>query len=187
MKFYKFLFFSVVMFYLVGCSGNPIPKVYGYYRIDLPEHSYRQIDSIMPFTFNISTHAVITPDDQGSWWNIDYPQWNARIHFSYMPIDRDILQVAIEESRTLAYEHTVKANSIINNPYSDDTARVYGLLYEITGNAASPIQFFLTDSVNHFLRGALYFDNLPNADSIAPVSTFVYQDMIEMIESLRWK
>ena len=175
---------------LAACTHETTPKPYAYYRIDLPEHAYKPVeeDTVLPFSFEMSRYAEITPyRNHKGWINVDYPQWKARIHCSYMRIEQDTLAVLVEENHTLAYKHTLKANAIFENLYADTTTRVYGILYEITGNAASPAQFFMTDSLHHFLRGSLYFNNLPNADSIAPVCDFVYQDMIHLIETLHWK
>ena len=104
-----------------------------------------------------------------------------------MPLDLDSFIVVTEDSRRLAYKHTIKANSIIENYYENDTTKVYGVLFKISGNAASPVQFFITDSVKNFLRGALYFNNIPNYDSIMPVADYVQEDIERLIESMHWK
>ena len=73
------------------------------------------------------------------------------------------------------------AEAITEQPYGNPEHKVYGILYDIKGDAASPIQFMLTDSVHHVLRGALYFDAVPNKDSIAPVLNYVRKDIIRML------
>ena len=172
---------------LFACGKRQNPKPYEYFRIDLPEHEYVKM-SQREYDFQMSKYAELTPyEGQVEGINIDYKAINGRIHLSYLPLDVDTFQVVSEECRTLAYKHSIKANAIIENYYSNDTTKVYGVLYKITGNAASPIQFFITDSVKHFLRGALYFNNLPNYDSISPVADYINQDIIYLIETLRWK
>jgi len=60
--------------------------------------------------------------------------------------------------------------------------------YNIKGaDAASTYQFYLTDSTSNFLRGALYFDLVPNNDSLSPVIDFLKADIEQMITSFRWK
>ncbi|MDR1543030.1 MAG: gliding motility lipoprotein GldD [Prevotellaceae bacterium] len=180
------LIFAAILFF--ACGNKPQPKRYEYFRIDLPEHKYWTNNSQQQYSFEMSDYATISPyigDGQGI--NIDYQRINGRIHLTYLPIDIDTFQVVAEECRKLAYEHSIKANAIIANYYDNDTAKVYGALYKITGNAASPVQFFITDSTRHFLRGALYFNNLPNYDSIYPVAEYVNQDIVHLIETLRWK
>jgi gliding motility-associated lipoprotein GldD len=70
----------------------------------------------------------------------------------------------------------------------DDERRIYGVLYEIKGaEAASTLQFYVTDSLSHFLRGALYFNVSPNNDSLAPVIDFIEEDIRHMIGTLNWE
>jgi gliding motility-associated lipoprotein GldD len=154
----------------------------------LPAHKYSPNLSQKRYNFEMSDYAKISQYiGEGEGINIDYPKINGRIHLTYFPIDVDTFQVVSEECRTLAYKHSIKANAIIENYYENDTAKVYGVLYKITGNAASPVQFFITDSTKHFLRGALYFNNLPNYDSIFPVAEYINEDIVHLIETLRWE
>jgi len=90
-------------------------------------------------------------------------------------------------ARALAYKHTLKADAITEKVFIKPEQNVYGTVYEISGNAASSLQFFLTDSTNHYLRGALYFNAEPNKDSLAPLIDFVREDIIVLIESFEWK
>jgi gliding motility-associated lipoprotein GldD len=93
----------------------------------------------------------------------------------------------MEDARSLAYKHTVKADAIDERIFSNSEKKVYGVLYDIRGNSASSIQFFLTDSTKHYIRGALYFRVEPNKDSLAPAVDFFTKDVIEFIESFEWK
>lgn len=182
-----FLLFSLL---LAGCS-SPSPKPYAYFRIDLPEHAYTTYDSTYPpCVMQTSKFAEVqyknSRDANSEWLDIVYPQLNARVYCNYAPIRSNFRQLS-EDSRNLVYKHTIRADAIIEHPFENPDARVYGILYEITGNAASPLQFVLTDSTHHFLRGSLYFNNTPNADSIAPVASYIEQDIQHLIESLHWK
>lgn len=167
---------------------NNTPKPYGYFRIDLPTHSYTVFDSItLPYTFEKSTHSYMQPNKHiHDWTNIVYPTLNAVVYISYKPLN-DNLQRLSNESRELAYKHSIRADAIYEKTYENSDQKVYGVLYELTGNTASTLQFVLTDSIQHFLRAALYFENRPNADSIAPVAEYVKQDIQHLIESFRWK
>lgn len=190
MKKSSILVLLITALVVAACTKVTMPRPYAYFRIDLPEPSYHPVeqDTVLPISFEVSDYAEISTYRQhDDWINVDYPQWNARIHCSYMHINRDTFAIASEESRDLAYKHTMKANAIYENRYENDTNKVYGILYEITGNAASPIQFYMSDSCKHFLRGSLYFNNLPNSDSVAPVCEFILNDMLHLVETLRWK
>ena len=177
---------------LTSCGKTPQPKPYSYFRIDLPEHEYVVSTDLGPYSIEKSTHCH--PDksdnahatDADEWINLVYPSINAKIHLSYKRINKSTFQQVTEECHSLAYKHTVRADAIQESYYSNDTTRVYGILYEMKGNAASPAQFYVTDSVHNFLRGSLYFNHTPNADSIAPAANYVLQDMIHMIETLKW-
>ena len=140
--------------------------------------------------FDIHKEAFIISDKEGiqeaCWYNIYYPKFKATIHLSYKVIDNNLNEM-IEDSRTLVYKHTVKASDIQEFPVLNDSLDVYGLVYELEGEAASLMQFYLTDSVNHFMRGALYFNVVPNHDSLAPISAYIKHDIKELVNSFDWK
>ena len=178
---------------LAGCGKKAQPKPYGYFRIDLPEREYVVDSELGPYSVERSAHSHLDKSDKthatdaDEWINVVYPSINAKIHLSYKRIDKSTFQKVVEECHSLAYKHTVRADAIQESYYGNDTTRVYGILYEMKGNAASPSQFYVTDSVRNFLRGSLYFNHTPNADSIAPAANYVLQDMIHMIETLEWR
>ena len=177
---------------LVGCGKKAQPKPYGYFRIDIPEHEYVEANNLGPYSIEKSRHCHPDTTDNthateaDEWINLVYPTLNAKIHLSYKRINESTFQQVTEESHSLAYKHTVRADAIQESYYGNDTTHVYGILYEMKGNAASPAQFYVTDSVHNFLRGSLYFNHIPNADSIAPAANYVLQDMIHLIETLEW-
>jgi gliding motility-associated lipoprotein GldD len=105
---------------------------------------------------------------------------------SYKPIAGNLRELS-EETRGLVYKHSIKADNIIETAFQNNERRVYGILYDLKGNTASNLQFVITDSNRHFIRGALYFDNVPNKDSIAPVAEYIRRDMIRFMESFSWK
>ena len=171
-----------------GCKENYVPKPRGYFRIDFPEKTYQKYDSICSYVFEYPEYAVIEPENQDKpcWINISFPKFNAKIHISYIPV-KENLGVLLEDTYSLAYKHTQKADAISTIPVSIPEKNVYGLIYQIKGNAASSRQFYLTDSIRHYLRGALYFSEVPNKDSLAPVIDFISKDIDKMIESFHWK
>jgi len=173
-----------------SCGSDPIPKPTAYYRIDLPEKEYREVDSIpFPFSFELPKYAQVNLErsrKDPNFLNIDYPRYAARLHLSYKAIDTNANQL-LEDARSLVYKHVVKAQDIQENLVINQDERVYGTYYEIEGNAASGAQFYLTDSTKHFIRGALYFSVEPNYDSLAPVQDFLKEDIERMIESFRWE
>ena len=176
-----------------SCGGDDdtiAPKPRGYYRIDFPEKKYVLFDSACPFTFEIPAYSNVEPDRNARaepcWINLNFPKFQGTLHLSYKPVNNNI-QSYLEDTYTLASKHQIKASGIEEQLVSKDSDKVYGLIYQIKGNAASSVQFFLTDSVNHFIRGALYFNAVPNTDSIAPVVEFIEKDIEHMITTFRWK
>ncbi len=180
----------VISIFTISCGSDTLPKPTGYFRIDLPEKVYTKIDSIpFPFSFELPQYGIVNlkrTKENPNFFNVDFGKFGARVHFSYLKVDTNIAQL-LEESRSLAYKHTIKAQEINEILIRVPNKRLYGTLYSIKGNAASGSQFFLTDSTNHFLRGALYFNATPNADSLGPVENFIEKDINHFIESFEWK
>ncbi|SFE23745.1 gliding motility lipoprotein GldD [Thermophagus xiamenensis] len=189
MKANIFLLWLVVIFLAVACNNTYPPKPRGYFRIALPPKEYVPIDTLLPYSFERPVYSKIVPHQGYSepyWIDLLFPQFKAQVHFSYKPIEKNLYQL-FEDNRELAFKHTVKADAIKERLFEAPEKEVYGILYEIKGNTASPIQFFVTDSVRHFLRGSLYFDVVPNKDSIAPVLNFIKEDLTHLIETITWR
>ncbi len=178
-----------------SCDPDPeeqaiIPKPRAYPLITFPEHKYKVHDSLCPYAFETPVYSVVLADKGGNsepcWINIVYPQFKAALHVSYKVVDNNLDQY-LQDSREFAMKHVVKANGLEENPVIRDSAKVYGLMYDIKGNAASNLQFYLTDSTKHFLRGSLYFNVAPNIDSLEPVINFLKEDIIHLIQTFEWQ
>ncbi len=177
---------------LSSCANDYTPKPRGYFKIDLPKKAYQTYNSSSPYSFDFPAYAQILSDVAKNakpyWIDVVYPQFNGRIHISYQSItSKKEFNELIEDARTFAFKHTVKATSIDESVISYPDKKVYGIYYSIDGNTASSIQFFLTDSTKNYLRGALYFNEQPRLDSIQPVLDFIEKDIKVMIKSFRWK
>lgn len=181
-----------VLLSLIACSNNDYtPKPRGYFRIDLPDHQYRSFDTTFPFTFEYPVYTRIRtkgPDlNKKYWFNITYPDYNGTVYFSYKTVNSNLGEL-INDSHEFVDKHIPKASAIDERIIADRKREVFGISWEISGSgAASPYQFILTDSTTHFLRGALYFRNKPNNDSLAPVINFVKEDMHHFMNTLKWK
>jgi gliding motility-associated lipoprotein GldD len=190
----KGLLFLLVILLFAACSGNHdySPKPRGYFRIVFPEKAYQPYVSNCPFTFEYPKYAVIEPDRNANakpcWLNMQFPQFKGILHLSYEHIlSKKEFDELVEDAHKLSFKHTVKATSIDQGVISYPERKVYGIYYSIDGNAASSVQFYLTDSTKNYIRGALYFSSEPKLDSIQPVLTFVKKDVDVMIKSFRWK
>lgn len=187
---YKFITIVLLTTILFGCKQNYTPKPRGYFRIDLPEKEYRTTPNELLYSFEYSKYSFLQEHSNSPkkhyWINIVYPKLNAKVHLSYKPVENSI-NAYTEDAREFVYKHTIKADAISETPYVNIEKKVYGLMYEIKGDAASNSQFYITDSVNHFLRGALYFNAVPNKDSLAPVINYINADIKHIIETFNWK
>jgi len=180
----KFLLIGLIAI-LSSCSENYSPKPLGYFRIDLSEKEYQIFDSNCPYQFLSPKNVKIINGKNNCWYNIYYPSHDATIYLTYKMLDSNLASI-VEESHKLAYDHAVRSDGIIEKVYVNEEKQVYGVLYDIHGNSASNLQFFVTDSTNHFLRGSLYFNTVPNSDSLQPVKDYIKKDLQTLIESLKW-
>ena len=185
------LLVGVLFLFLAACDQTYTPKPRGYFRIDLPKHVYKDFDSTFPYAFEYPAYAVLGPDpfatEEAYWMNIDFPEFAGRIHLSYKEVDDNLVEY-LEDSRQFVMKHIPKASGINDSLILDRDRKLYGLIYYIDGmGAASPCQFFVTDSSKHFVRGALYFDVVPNNDSLAPVIDFLKKDIEHLLATFTWK
>lgn len=192
-KTVKYFFYFCIFLLIAACGSDGdfySPKRKAYFRIDFPKKSYTTYDSICPFIFDVPKYAVVMPDKDAKaepcWLNIVFPKYKATIHITYKRVDKN-LSAYLEDSHTLAVKHQVKASGLEEEMVVKDSVKVYGLIYNIEGNAASSLQFYLTDSTTNFLRGSLYFMSRPNADSLDPILAFIKEDIHRMIQSFKWK
>lgn len=185
------LILSLLLLLGTACRHEAIPKPRGYFRIDLPEKAYKTYSADCPFSFEFPDYSEVRIhkgfNSQPCWIDVCFDEFNAQINISYFDLNDTNLTRFLDDSRGFAYKHTIKADAINEQLYLSDEKKVFGSLFEIKGNAASSLQFHLTDSTDHFFRGALYFNCPPNKDSLAPVVDFLKPDIIHMIETFHWK
>ncbi len=191
---YKFFVLLWIIFTLVSCGGKVdySPKPKGYNRIDLPPHEYQQLIENHPYTFEYSKSAIVQPDTFGKsephWIIIYYPDYEARIQLTYKPLNGDLtkLQKHIEDAYKLASKHQVKAYS-----QEEQVARLKNgkkaVIIQIEGEVPSHMQFYVTDTSRHFLRGAVYLMEPTLNDSLRPVVDYMKQDCMHLLETLSWK
>lgn len=189
---HNILFILFFLFVIVaGCNKKaPHPKPRGYFRIALPQKEYIRLDSSLSYSFEYPVYAKPAQDYLTSrhheWINLYFPQFKGTIHLTYNPLDNN-LRDYINDSHEFVHKHIPKASAINTKTYVNDSANVYGLVFQIRGTStATPFQFYLTDSINHFIRGALYFHTNPNNDSLAPVIDFIEEDITHLVETFQW-
>jgi gliding motility-associated lipoprotein GldD len=190
MKRWPELILLLIIMLLGSCGSGEddfMPKPRGYFRIELPPRDYQSLDIDCPYTFEYNSSAQWQKNRRACWGDVYYPDLKGRLQLTYKQANADNLETLLEEGRKLAYEHTVKAAGIEEKVFDDPDAEVYGIFYNIQGEAATNIQFFMTDSANHFLRGVMYFYAEPNVDSLRPVNDYMKGEIVHLIETLQWK
>ena len=191
MRYSYWIVLAFILSITVSCEDPVYPKPRAFHRIDLANATYKQYKTSCPFTFEYNHLAKLDytriPKEATCWFNLHYPQLKSRVHFSYHEITRDSLMRVTEDARRMAMEHIPKAQDIREDLIIDTVADVYGVIYDFEGSTATNMQFFITDSSNHFIRAAMYFEVAPNPDSIAPVEAYIKKDMYRFIETFSWK
>lgn len=191
MKNTLYLYISLTIL-LGSCNGDYLPKPKGFNRIDLPEREFALLSDNYPYTFEHSTHSRIEADefnpDESSWINLHYENMEAKVHLTYKPIEgkEANLKSYLNDAISLTSKHQVKAYGIEENVLK--TPHGYtGVVAELTGEVPTQFQFFVTDSTQHFLRGALYFNVANKNDSLMPVIEYIKTDMMHLINTLEFK
>jgi gliding motility-associated lipoprotein GldD len=170
---------------IVSCKKEVLPKPASHLRLDYPVANYAQFDNQCPFSFEINDDAIIKGEKECG-FTISYPKMRATIYLTYKPVNGDI-NTLLRDAQKLTYEHVIKADDILEQPYVNPQKKVFGMFYQVDGNAATNSQFYATDSVQHFVTGSVYFYSKPNFDSIMPAASYIKNDMQHLLETLKWK
>ena len=183
----KYCSILLLVFFVVACNNNYTPKPRGYLRIDLPEKKLTSSNiKGHLFSFNHPSYSHLNYNENNSaWFDLTFDKFNGTLHMSYLKVNNNLNEYT-EDSRKLAYKHAQKAEAITEQQFVNDSMRVYGMVYTFEGATATPLQFYLSDSTAHFVRGALYFNTAMN-DSIKPISDFIKDDVYQIIETWRWE
>lgn len=175
-----------VIFSVFSCKDEVLPKPASYLRLDYPEAKYVSFENnSTPFAFEMNSDAVIKGGKDFG-FTITYPKMKATIYLTYKPVNNNINKL-LRDAQKLTYEHVIKADDILEQPYLNSSKKVYGMFYQVNGNAATNSQFYATDSTKHFVTGSVYFYAKPNYDSIMPAASYVRNDMQRLMETLKWK
>lgn len=174
-----------------GCKQEKdFPKPKGYFRIDLPEHTYMHFNDSCPYSFDIPEYAIVlnkpnTPADV-CMKNIYFPYFKATLYCTYIPLNNNFYE-ASKFSQDIVYEHRSMASGIKEQEFINYDKNIYGNAYTLEGDVACNFLFYLTDSTKHYFAGSLYFETIPNFDSLQPVVNFIREDVMKMIETFEFK
>ncbi len=140
---------------VLSCNDEVVVKPNAMLRLEYKEPSYEPIVTDCKFDFLKNKDAILQKK-KNCWMNIYYPKMKATLYLSYREInERQIIDSLLYDAQKLTYDHTIKAESILEQPRVDTINKVYGMFYMINGNAATQSQSYATDSTKHFINGAL--------------------------------
>lgn len=189
----KTLSLVILLALFASCSDEEryVPKPKGYFRIDLPEKSYTSLDTIGRYKFEYPANAIVTNDphspDEKNWITIDFPYFKGSLYLTHKDVHGNLGEY-LEDVHTMLSKHLQKANGIRDSLIVNPEHKTYGMMIEIDGNdVATPLQFYLTDSTKNFVRGSLYFNFIPNNDSMRPVINYLREDVTHIIGTFEWK
>ncbi len=182
---YRSIFiFLILCISFIGCKEDVLPKPKAELRLEYskPELGELETDN---FSFKYNDKAKLKNKKSGS-LTLEYPEMKGEIFINYKGVKGNIEKL-LSDAQKLSYEHSVKADGISEQPFINEENKVYGMFYEVSGNAASQAQFYVTDSTRHFVTGSLYFFTRPNYDSIYPAAAYLQNDIRGIMETLNWK
>jgi gliding motility-associated lipoprotein GldD len=175
---------------LAGCGDpDPVPKPRGYFRIDLPPQEYVPWleEGAMAMEVPANARMVKRREEAGSrWYDLRYPDQRATVHLTWTPVQGQLMDL-ITDAHAFRTTHEARAARMGVQRIRRPEQRVFGNIYHAEGDVASPLVFYLTDSTDNFLYGALYYDVRPNADSLAPVTQRIREDVAHFVGTLEWR
>lgn len=183
----KTIWITVILLSLtvISCKDDVLPKPAAFLRLDYPMAKYVNFENTCPFSFQMNEDAQIKGEKECG-FAITYPKMKATIYLTYKPVNGNIEKL-LKDAQKLTYEHVIKADDILEQPYLNPDKKVYGMFYQVDGNAATNSQFYVTDSTKHFITGSVYFYAKPNFDSVMPAASYIKNDMQRLMETLKWK
>jgi len=184
-KYSAFILFFIFAISFMGCKNESIPKPSSQLRLDYPIAEYSNYENDCQYSFDTNSNAIITEKGDCN-FEINYPKMKATIYLSYIPVNNNI-KLLLQDAQKLTYKHVIKADDILEQPYINYEKRVFGMFYQVDGNAATNTQFYVTDSTKNFVTGSVYFYAKPNFDSIMPAASYIKNDVQNLMESLKWK
>lgn len=182
---FKYILMVLIATVFYSCKDDVLPKPASQLRLDYPIADYAMYSDDCPFTFDVNEEVEVK-ENKNCGFTIHYPRMKATIYLTYKPVSGDINKL-LRDAQKLTFEHVIKADAIQEQPFVNPDSKVYGMFYRVNGNAATNAQFYVTDSLHHFVTGSVYFYAKPNFDSIMPATSYVRDDMQRLMESMKWK
>jgi len=182
----RYILILIPLLFIWSCADDVVVKPKAQLRLEYQVPQYEEVDFNCNYTFQ-KNKAARLQSKKNCWVNLHYPRMKATVYVSYQAIQDSNLNALLYDAQKLTYDHTVKADAIYEQPRVDTINNVYGMFYTIDGDAATQSQFYVTDSINHFVTGSLYFESKPNFDSLYPAIMYLRNDIRTLMETIDWK
>ena len=194
--FYILVGFAFIILPACNNEAHYSPKPKAYPKVEFPKREFQAFtETECPFTFSYPTYSEISFESREAagkpagacWFDVSYTPFNARLHCTYSDIQSPAdFEKYLNDAFVIANRINERSN-FMEELLVSNSKGVGGLVMEFKGPAASPMQFFLTDSTSHFMKAALYFNAKAVPDSLAPIAEFIKEDIAEMINTFEWK
>jgi len=172
------------VFGLFSCGNESVPKPKSHLSLEYPNATFETLETNCSYQFDVNNFSLVK--DKNCSFEIHYPKMKATIYLTHKTVNNNITAL-LRDAQRLTYEHVIKADDITEQPFVNHKKKVFGMFYQVGGNAATNAQFYVTDSTKNFVTGSVYFYTKPNYDSILPASKYVQDDMRHIMETLEWK
>ncbi|WP_445710200.1 gliding motility lipoprotein GldD [Flavobacterium sp.] len=179
------ILFTLLAFIIISCADETVPKPKGQLRLEYPNAEYYSLEKECPYTFELNDRILLKGKENCA-YELHYPKMKATVYLTYKKVENNI-EYLLRDAQKLTYDHVVKADDITEQPFINAENKVYGMFYEVGGDAATNAQFYVTDSTKNFMVGSLYFYAKPNYDSIMPAVSYIKNDIRKLVETLKWK
>ena len=180
----RFVILLLALLTLLSCKEETPPKPKAMLRLDYSRPDYTDLQQGR-YSFRVNSKALQQRSKTGG-LTLEYPEMKGSIFITYKPVENNLKEL-LADAQKLSYEHVAKADNILEQPFVNSDEGVYGMFYEVRGDAASQAQFYVTDSSAHFVTGSLYFMAIPNYDSIYPAAIYLQRDIRTIMETLKWE
>lgn len=187
---YLLQIFSVSLLFTACQDELTIPKPTLYLRTNFPDHEYKKFNDACPYQFEVNkiyeVKEVMENDSRTCHKDINLGPLKGNISFSYIEMVEP-LSVYVNYSNDRVEEHQIKATGIESEHFINSEEQVYGTIFKLEGDVATPIQFYITDSVSNFASGVVYFNSVPNYDSIKPTLDYLSVDIQHLLNTFKWE
>jgi len=182
----RFLLALFILIGLASCNNDVVIKPKAQLRLDYTKATYNDFVNNCYYSFQKNERAI-PKKKRNCGFNLHYPKMKATLYITYQEVNESNIDSLLRDAQKLAYDHAIKAESIPEQPFVNTDKNVFGMFYMINGNAATQAEFYVTDSIRHFVTGALYFEAKPNFDSIYPAVVYLRNDIRKIMETLEWE